>query len=65
MKMKSNPLKLSAVTGVLSLMTFFSCFTIVAAQEAIDLSGIWQFAIDRSVNGIRAKEYRETIELPG
>ena len=46
-------------------MTFFSIFSAVDAQEAIDLSGTWQFAIDRSANGIRPKQYRETIELPG
>ena len=46
-------------------MTFFSIFSAVDAQEAIDLSGTWQFAIDRSANGIHPKQYRETIELPG
>ena len=63
--MKSSCPKLSVVLRVLSLMTFFSIFSAVDAQEAIDLSGTWQFTIDRSANGIRPKQYRETIELPG
>ena len=65
MKMKSSLFKLSTITRVLSLMTVFSCFSSAIAQEVINLSGTWQFAIDRSTNVIRPKQYLETIELPG
>ena len=46
---------------------FFSIFfpAIVSAQQVIDLAGTWQFAIDRTPQGVRPKRYAETIELPG
>lgn len=35
------------------------------AQPAIDLSGNWQFAIDRTSEGKRPRAYRDNIMLPG
>jgi len=35
------------------------------AQSSIDLSGPWQFAIDRSAEGQRPRRYTQSIELPG
>ena len=35
------------------------------AQQTIPLDGEWQFAIDRSRDGVRPKRYSETISLPG
>ena len=65
--MKKTPRLLfhSSAKRVLSLLLFVSFSILVNAQESIDLSGTWQFAIDRSTKGIRPKQYRETIELPG
>ena len=65
--MKKTPRLLfhSSAKRVFSLLLFVSFSILVNAQETIDLSGTWQFAIDRSEKGIRPKQYRETIELPG
>ena len=35
------------------------------AQQTIPLDGEWQFAIDRSRDGVRPKRYAEKIHLPG
>ena len=37
----------------------------IAAQSSIDLRGRWQFAIDRSSEGVMPLRYTETITLPG
>ena len=37
----------------------------IAAQSSIDLRGRWQFAIDRSSEGVMPLRYAETIMLPG
>ena len=37
----------------------------IAAQSSIDLRGRWQFAIDRSSEGVMPLRYAETITLPG
>jgi hypothetical protein len=51
------------------LFSFFLLPAIVFAQETIDLSGVWRFAIDRGDLGITQKWYArpldDFIELPG
>ena len=37
----------------------------ISAQISIDLRGQWQFAIDRSSEGVMPQKYNETISLPG
>jgi len=49
----------------ISLATILLSATSLQAQDKIDLSGRWQFAIDRSEQGKRPKQYRKAIELPG
>ncbi|MBO4659078.1 MAG: beta-glucuronidase [Prevotella sp.] len=39
--------------------------TTTTAQSSIDLQGTWQFAIDRSSEGVMPQQYEETIKLPG
>ena len=52
------------------LCTFFALCTLSAgAQESIDLSGPWQFAIDRNTDATKPskppKKGKETVNLPG
>ena len=38
---------------------------LLIALLSINLSGTWQFSIDRSAEGVRPLHYDQTIELPG
>jgi len=38
---------------------------VTLAQQTIDLSGSWQFAIDRTTEGKQPRKYRDQITLPG
>ena len=44
---------------------FILCTLSIGAQESIDLSGPWQFAIDRSADATKPKKGKETVTLPG
>lgn len=56
-------MKKNLLRGLASLL--LSLPVMLHAEDVIDLSGQWQFAIDRSTQGKRPKSYRETIDLPG
>ena len=48
------------------LLTLTACVFALStyAQQSIDLSGEWRFAIDRSSEGIRPDAYHDAINLP-
>lgn len=53
------------IKHLLNLLLLSVSTVTASGQECIDLSGTWQFAIDRTMQGVKPKKYRETIQLPG
>ena len=50
---------------IIVFITLLAAISSLAAQTAIDLSGEWRFAIDRSAEGVKPSSYDATIILPG
>ena len=49
----------------ISILALCALSFVAEAQQSISLHGEWQFAIDRSKDGMRPKRYSETVTLPG
>ena len=65
MEISSLIRKVSLNARLLCIFALLSLSLNSSAQESIDLSGKWQFSIDRSTEGKRPSKYHETINLPG
>jgi len=51
--------------NLLHILVLSAIVFIADAQEKINLSGTWSFAIDRTAQGVKPRKYKDTIQLPG
>ena len=51
--------------GALALTASLLSYSELPAQQTLDLSGDWQFAIDRTAEGQRPRRYTDHLSLPG